>query len=312
MINTESIIRIFDQVSTAPSEAIESDTIEFKNYQSEDALHNSKDLAVEISALANHKGGQIIVGVKDSAGVAHKQWKDQLIGFDRVDLHTTRERIRGKLKPFLEIELQEIDYLGKNYLVINVPQKRDSLVATSSGKVCIRDGKSSRPMTPEEIEHAVKNLHDYDWSSEILDIKGAEALNEKAVEEALLDFLKRRGIRELDRAHFLEAIGATKNGYLTKSGLLFLGKTEMIQNHLGRYEYRFSRKTQAGRLLINDIWEDCLWETIKRGETNFDLCNNDITLTFENKWSCPYFSGHVSNLAASLRNSQGVFIFRAL
>jgi len=28
--------------------------------------------------------------------------------------------------------------------------------------------------------------------------------------------------------------------------------------------------------------------------------------------SCPYFSGHISNLAASLRYSRGDFIFRAL
>ncbi len=281
MIMIDQVIQILDEVSQMPSESLESDLLEFKNYSSENSLHNAKDLAEEISALANYKGGQIIIGVKDSSNVAYGRWSEQLVGFDRVDLHTTRERIRGKLKPSLDIELIEINHRDKNYLLINVPRKRDSLVSTASGKVCIRDGKSSRPMTPEEIEFAVKHLQDYDWSSEALDLTPESALNDVAVLEALSDFSSRRNIKDIDKLTFLEAIGATNNGELTKSGLLFLGQPDLIRKHLGRYEYRFSRKTKAGDLIINDVWEDCLWETIKRGKAYFDSCNNNITLEFE-------------------------------
>jgi ATP-dependent DNA helicase RecG len=283
MINTIQTKQLLDRLGQEPSDSLESDTLEFKHYSSEGALHNAKDLAEEISALANHKGGMILIGVRDSSNVMYGMWDDQLAGFVRVDLHTTRERLRGKLKPFLDLELCEINYAGKDYLVIRVPRCRDTLVATASGKVCIRDGKSSRPMTPDEIERAVKNLQDYDWSSELLEVSPASALNDAAVHESLVDFATRRQLQQLDRPDFLEAIGATHNGMLTKSGLLFLGKTVAIREQLGTYEYRFSRKTSSGNLLVNEVWEDCLWETIKRGKTHFDNCNNIQPLEYEGK-----------------------------
>src|SRR5438046_6035985 len=147
MINTLQTTQLLDRLGQEPSESLESDTLEFKHYSSEAALHNARDLAEEISALANHKGGMILIGVRDSSNVKYGMWSDQLAGFVRVDLHTTRERLRGKLKPFLDLELCEINHAGRDYLVIRVPRCRESLVATASGKVCIRDGKSSRPMT---------------------------------------------------------------------------------------------------------------------------------------------------------------------
>jgi hypothetical protein len=138
-------------------------------------------------------------------------------------------------------------------------------------------------MTPDEIEQAVKNLQDYDWSSELLEVSPATALNDIVVSESLSDFARRRQIQQLDRCSFLEAIGATHNGELTKSGLLFLGKITAIRELLGTYEYRFSRKTGSGQLLVNDVWEDCLWETIKRGREHFDRCNNIWQLDYEGK-----------------------------
>ncbi|WP_028573118.1 AlbA family DNA-binding domain-containing protein [Desulfonatronum lacustre] len=263
-MNLTQYAQLFEKLRNEPSEKYESDILEFKHYASESALHNAKDLAEEISALANHLGGIILIGVKDSSNITHGRWQDQLAGFCPIDIHTTRERLRGKLKPAVDIEIAMVPYDGKNYLVIQIPRRRDTLVATTSGKVCIRDGKSSRPMTPDEIKLAVKNLQDYDWSAEYIDGDPSELLNESAVLEALTDFLTRRKIDGINRASFLEAIGATCNGILTKSGLLFLGKATAIRKHLGKYEYRYSRKTTSGCLHINDVWEDCLWETIKR------------------------------------------------
>lgn len=282
-MNLAHCLQLLDRLGREPSESLESDTVEFKHYSSETALHNAKDLAEEISALANHKGGIVLVGVQDSSNVTYGRWHEQLAGFVRVDLHTTRERLCGKLKPTLDLELSEIKHLDKNYLLIEIPRRRDTLVATTSGKVCIRDGKSSRPMTPDEIERAVKNLQDYDWSAECVDTNPDSVLNGGAVQEALLDFVKRRELGDVDRASFLEAIGATHNGIVTKSGLLFLGKTEAIRDLLGKYEYRFSRKTTGGALLVNDVWEDCLWETIKRAKAYFEHCNGNLPLDFQGK-----------------------------
>jgi ATP-dependent DNA helicase RecG len=274
---------ILDQVPNGPSDDLESDKVEFKKYSTENAFHNDKKLPEELSALSNWKGGIIVIGVKDGSNVRNSGWNSQLVGFDHVDLFTTRERLRGRLKPSVDLVVEEIEHQSKNYLVIQTPHSRSSLVATASGKVCVRDGKSSRPMTPDEIEQAVKNLQDYDWSAETLDIHPLTSLDYRALDEAKTDFSIRRDSRAISHADFLEAIGATHNGRLTKSGLLFLGRPEIIRTELGNFEYRFSRKLASGELLINDIWQGCLWHTVRKAKQYFEACNEERRLEYGKK-----------------------------
>lgn len=274
---------ILDAVKYHPSDSLESDTIEFKEFHSENALHNSKELAEEISALANNMGGVIIVGVRDSCNMKDQRWEKQLVGFPKVDIHTTQERLAGKLRPKIKLQLSEAIYENKNFLVIQVPQRKDTLVSTTSGKVCIREGKSSRPMEPDEITNAVKALQDYDWSSEIINHSPGSVLDKDAVQEAYENFCERRGTKLSSINDFYEAVGATVNGKLTKSGLLFLGKADAIKHNLGNYEYRFSQKTASGNLPLNDIWNECLWNTITRAKSHFSKINKEIEIEYEGK-----------------------------
>ena len=264
------IIELLNRVKTVPSEEIESETIEFKAYRDKRALHNSKGLAEEISALANLKGGTIIIGVKDSSDVPAGDWLAQMSGIDPVDETATQERLQGKLQPRINLRVSNVTFEMANYIVVDVPYRSDTIVSTTSGKTCIREGRSSRPMLPDEIERTVKMLTSYDWSAEPLDVLWSNVIDAAALNEARQDFCARRGLdTPLEDAPFLEAIGATKNGLLVKGGLLFLGRAEAIHTYLGDFEYRFSWKTKNGRLLTNDVWADCLWHTIKRAKHHF-------------------------------------------
>ena len=110
---------LFENLKFNPSEDYESDIMEFKHYCSEKALHNSKELPEEISALANTNGGNIIVGVKDSCNIQNSNWIEQLDGFERIDINLVKERISGRLSPRYNIGLEEIEFEGKNYLNIS-------------------------------------------------------------------------------------------------------------------------------------------------------------------------------------------------
>lgn len=279
----KDIIEILGKLKSEPSEKFESENIEFKNYSSEQALHNAKDITDEISAIANANGGFIIIGVVDSSEIKNQKWSDQLNGFLKVDLDTTKERLLGKLEPKLDLKLFELEFEGKNYLIIQVPNVTHTLVSTTSGKTCIRIGKSSMPARPEQIKDLVKALQSYDWSEEDLEENVLSTLDSASITDAKNDFSKRRNIplEELTNERFLESIGATKNGVLNKGGLLLLGKATEIKRLLGNFEYRFSWKTPSGELKINDVWNDNIWNTINRAKVHFEKCNSKITLPYE-------------------------------
>ena len=147
---------------------------------------------------------------------------------------------------------------------------------TSRGRACVRDGKQSRSMSPEEVEKTVKALQTYDWSDELLEISPQAALDVQSVEEARTDFEKKRGTKTPDVNAFLEAIGATRNGVLTKAGLLFIGRDDRIREYLASYEYRFSWRTAGGRLKVNEVWQASLWKTIRKAKSHFDSCNRFV------------------------------------
>ncbi|MEG4493638.1 RNA-binding domain-containing protein [Microcoleus sp. D3_18_C4] len=280
----DSIREIIAACKVTPSESIESEEIEFKEYRDIQALNNAKDLAEEVSALSNFRGGIIIIGIKDSSNVINHNWLSQLVGFEQGDVIEIEQRLKGKLKPSLEICAEYLDFESKFYLIIHVPHRRDSLITTSSGKVCIRDGRSSRPMEPHEVRQAVNNLQNYDWSADILDLDVIACLDTIALDEAYEDYCRRKQYSvesQPDKCAFLEAIGATNNGSLTKAGLLFLGKGNFIKQWLGAYEYRFSCKTRSEKLLINEVWEECIWRSIKFAKDYFNTCNINHEIKFK-------------------------------
>lgn len=286
VLNTEELIKIIAACKHVDSEMLESETVEFKEYKDVKALHNSKELAEEISALANKQGGVVIVGIKDGNNVENQEWSTQLVGFEEGDILEIEQRIKGKLQPSLDITAEYHQFEEKSYLVVHTPARRDTLISTTSGKVCIRDGRSSRPMAPDEIQSAVGSLRNYDWTAEIVEALGVDCFDEISLNEAYDDYCSRKGYAEDNspgHIAFLEAIGATSNGKVTKSGILFLGKESIIREWLGVYEYRFSWKTRSGKLLINDVWDSNLWASIRRSKKHFKTCNSEHEIEFRKK-----------------------------
>lgn len=275
----------------SPSEEFESETIEFKCYNSHKSLCDSKELAEEVVALANTKGGLIIIGVKDSSNVPHGKWEMQLEGIVNCDVVEFEQRLRGKIKPKIDLKIRQINFESKRYVIIAIPHSKDALVSTSSGKIYRRDGRSSVPMLPDDVVNAVKNLQSYDWSNQDVTYH-ADDLYQQSVEDARIDYCSRRNIPSdsINRDAFLEAIGATKNGSLNKAGLLMFGDFKSIRNEIGLFENRFSWKTKGGALIVNDVWHGNLWASIKRFQSHFESCNSKIDFKFKGKeYSAPLF-----------------------
>lgn len=284
LISNSDVLALLNALKSTPSERFESEELEFKHFASEKALHGSRDLPGEVAALANTRGGVIIVGVKDDSDVPFGQWQEQLAGFETpVDIEVTKQRLCGRLQPRVDLRLSVIRFEGRDYMLIRVPRRRDVVVLTSSGKAYTRSGTESRPMDPLELSASVKSLQNYDWSAEDLDgVDVMAVLDPDSLQGALREFAEKRGFDVPTPEAFLEATGCTKNGVLTKGGLLFLGRQAAIAEFLGEYEYRFSWK-EGTQLKLNDIWSDNLWNTIARAKEHFGSCNNSIEFPHDRK-----------------------------
>ena len=282
-MNAESrrrLVALLAQVKTVSSEGLESDTIEFKWYANENALQNASGLTDEITAFANSLGGEIVVGVLDDSDVPPGEWESQLHGIPSVDTILTRERILGRIVPAIPIEVENLDFEGKNYVVISVPRIRHSLVGSRSGRFCLREGRSSRPMTPDEVRSKVQDLQTYDWSAQDIDASTAD-LDPEVTEDARLRYATRRQMAEQpSREAFLEAVGITRNGLVTKGGLLFLGLADKIRDCLGTFEYRFTWRRANGDLELNEVWRGSLWGAIAKALDLFDRCNSTLAFRF--------------------------------
>jgi len=286
--STADVLTILSKVKLNPSGKIESETIEFKEFDSEYSLHNSKSLTEELCAFANHRGGMLIVGVKDSSNLEGADWKIQLSGFQNVDICETEKRINGKLQNLVNLRVENVKFEEKNYVAIYVLRNLESLVTTTSGKICIREGRESRPMTPEEVERAIKSLQNYDWSADSLQQIELSELKDKHVNEAFGNYtslMKQESNPSIE--DFLESTGVTCDGILTKGGLLFLGKEDAIRKYLGDFEYRFSWK-EGTELKINEVWSGNIWHSINKAKEIFNRCVTEIDLDFKgNKYKVP-------------------------
>ena len=292
--NSANVTAILEEIKSRPSGKIESDTIEFKDYKNRAALNNAtKDLAEEICAFANFRGGVIIVGVVDDKNLSSKNWHDQLKGFDVVDEPHVTELLKGRIQNSIEINVENLAYEGKNFLAIFVEKNTEALVITTSGKSYIRDGRSSRPMKSEEIEKTIKSLHNYDWSADSLHDFDLNALDPRSVQEAFAEYCERNEKQLPSTEVFLEIIEATKNGVLTKGGLIFLGKQEQILARLGNLEYRFTWRNGLN-LVKNEVWSGNIWCALKLMKEYFADCVSVIEFEYnEKKYRAPNLDNQV-------------------
>ncbi len=130
----DSLTELADKISLG-----EDATIEFKR-----ELPRRSNLADEIVAFANARGGVILIGVDDDG---------EVVGVDRHALDTAEKTVveicQDSIDPILLIFTEKLRIDGKNLLKIEVP--RSLFVHKTSNGYFIRQGSSKREMPTEQL-----------------------------------------------------------------------------------------------------------------------------------------------------------------
>ena len=184
----------------------ESDVLEFKEKYSPEVI------AKNVTAMLNNRGGDILVGITDDK---------QVIGIDKgVDIGKFLSKLLSEITPSAPIDVQLVDYDGKNILMIRVwegSQKPYSYKGTIFQKIGNR-GKSLSKILSDR-KHA-----DINW--ERLPLLGAD-LSDLDMEEVkkTVDQLQESGkSMTADIEEFLINNGLIQNGNITNACALLYAK----------------------------------------------------------------------------------------
>ncbi|MBQ5974088.1 MAG: putative DNA binding domain-containing protein [Bacteroidales bacterium] len=184
----------------------ESDVLEFKEKYSPEVI------AKNVTAMLNNRGGDILVGITDDK---------QVIGIDKgVDIGKFLSKLLSEITPSAPIDVQLVDYDGKNILMIRVwegSQKPYSYKGTIFQKIGNR-GKS--------LSKILSDRKDADINWERLPLLGAD-LSDLDMEEVkkTVDHLQESGkSMTTDTEEFLINNGLIQNGNITNACALLYAK----------------------------------------------------------------------------------------
>lgn len=136
-----------DVVIEAPQQDIEqiiqmgeSEVVEFKR----EIPSKREDIAISATALANHRGGRILIGVADNCGV---------IGC-RLDKpkDTVTQILRSHCDPFPTFFVEEVSVRDLPVIVVTVPEGNDKPYSVKDKGVYVRRGGTNRIATRYELD----------------------------------------------------------------------------------------------------------------------------------------------------------------
>ena len=226
----------------------ESTTVQYKQ-----EFTTQKQIAEELVAFANTRGGIIVFGAEDKTGKMVGLTYEQVQYTSRELGNTANEQVR----PVIYIETETVKHEGMAYVVAYVKNGIYKPYKDLSGNIWVKQGSDKRRVTENsEIRRLLQNSHQYQ-----VDADGVEGSSEDNIDTKALgnyfahvygkgaDDFKMPRKNVLRNAHITDDLGR-----LTVAGLMFFAKEPQqfrphhcikavwfYGNEIGGMEYRDSR-----------------------------------------------------------------------
>lgn len=227
----------------------ENEMVEFKERMTRNIHH-------EITAMANAKGGVILIGVND---------RGEIVGTDtKRDKEVVSSSIQS-ITPPPAMNIETHSFGSKKVLIIHVARS-DSLCSIG-GVVHIRIGTSIRPLSLQEILILTTELGTFEWDS--IPVLPRSEISQDHSDAFFKAYERARGIfiDEKDRDRFLRSRGAIKNDKLTNAGvLIFTPSSEHLAQSVIRIIFTEQGTTTGEMVFKGPVWKavDDSYEAIVR------------------------------------------------
>lgn len=211
----------------------ESEVIELKEAKSDFSF---KDLGKYFSALSNEailRGKQdawLIFGMDDDKVACGTSYREG----NPANLRSLKKEIADRANNRLTLrEIHELRIDGKRVLAFQIPAATPGMPAAFNNAAWAREGESLGPLPIDKYEQ-IRQMQRPDWSA--LEIENAtfEDLDPAAVKKAIELFLSKHrrhsgAFADMDDRTILDMANLTKNGKITPTTLILLGKPESTQ-----------------------------------------------------------------------------------
>ena len=221
---------------------------EFKFLKHQASGREGDDIISYVSAIANMKGGNLVIGVEDTTL--------NILGIQDFHHYNT---INIKLKilqdcPNLCSEGFEIvEHItsdsGKTIWIFQIPKHPYRLPVYAHKKLWQRVNDSLVEMTSSRLDAILTEVRiSEDWTAVIIEDATIDDLDNEAIAKARIEFKKRNpkyigDVDHWDNSKFLDKAKLTKKGKITRATLILLGKDES-EHFLGSFvKIRWNLKT---------------------------------------------------------------------
>jgi ATP-dependent DNA helicase RecG len=247
----------------------EDEHIEFKKAESAFDFDKLVDYCV---ALANEKGGFLILGVTDKKPRIIVGTKAYLDGLVKIKEHLTSQ-------VQLRIEIEEVQCREGRVLVFSIPSRPLGVPKRGHGKYLMRAGEALVVMSDDQVKRIFDEAGP-DFSAEICPGAIMTDLDGDSIEEFRRRWATKANnpaIAGLPREQLLSDAELVVGGKITYSALVLFGKREALGRLLGQaeviFEYRANDATGPAQQRLEFrqgffSFYDKLWETIDLRNTN--------------------------------------------
>jgi ATP-dependent DNA helicase RecG len=186
---------------------------------------NARSLAGEMAALANSKGGRILIGIDDVGSVIGLS-PDDIRRINQLISNTATDCVRPSINP----ETENISVGGKLVMVVTVPEGISKPYADNEGVFWVKSGADKRRVTSREEVQRMLQSADLVHADEVpvdgttagdIDFEHFRAFFENQYGEPLDNMLDKARI---SLGQLLSNLGLARDATLNLAGLMLFGR----------------------------------------------------------------------------------------